>query len=1370
MSGEEVSVKYLDIDSTYRNRNNYPNPYDFVIPYSFPNKGSTSLGFFDAVLDSSPYTGSPTLQPGQLVTEGTSLFTTSSTTTEIVLDSQDSPIDNFYINSTLQLEDQFRTVISYNGTTKICVVSQPFFSPPAPGTVYYIRKQQTYFDSDIAVYNFDPVSQTVDQLNLLTAAPSPVKDFYQGSYIRFTNGSHVGETTLITKYDPFGLLVAWDQQSNPGVNTFVSTTSEQGAEFTTESQGTINTITLNLTSFESVDANRTIRIRVRRGSGLSGTIIYNGDFPVTNGFTRSDYVFQFSGGTLIVPGQYYTLTVQDVTSGGISTGFINIFGIVPSGNFITYNTNVYPRMSLIVNESALSAWSQFSDTGASDYVDTSVEKGFRIIPVTTTTIQNVILTLISFETVSSGRTITLKIRDGAGVTGTILFQNNYLITNTSTTPTDTVINISGGPTLTSGQSYTITLVDITFGGTSTGYINLFGIVPDINNISYNSVVYPKLKASSNYEQTDILFVNNGSTTRQGTVIALSGDGTTLAVGAPLGNTVGCVYVYTRSGSSWSLQGTLIGTGSTIGPQGVQQGVSVAISSDGNTVAFGGNLDGNGTKQGATWVFTRTSGVWSQQGSKLFGSGGPNFGNLQGTSVALSGDGNTLAIGGPGDGVTFANGTVWVFTRTSGVWTQQSGPFYDNTQPGGRQGYCVSLSSNGNTLCYGGPHVGATGIQGNGWIITRSAGVWTQQAILSAMGGSSGNILLGLSCSLSDDGNTASVGAPADGANNGSVYVYTRSGTTWTQQARLVGSTLDIYQQGSSCCLSGDGNTLISGGPFANGSNIGVVFVFTRTGTSWSQLSKLTPTGYSNTDLFHGQSCSISRNSSYIAAGAGGNQSGIGSTWIYTNGEIYSQPSNPVISSLVSISSEQGFKFIPVFSGTITNVILSLSSFEALSSGRTVNIKIRNGGGIGGSVVYSGSFVIGNSTRGSDSLSLGSGTVINGNTYTLTIQDTTSGGAATGNLFLYGITPDVTYVTYNITTYPQLFISTAPSVTTFIQSSSPTISGDLSTVGDQGFFFSPVFTGRVSQITISLTSFGVLGYRTVDIKILTGSGLGGTQVYSATVTIINTTERTQYIINLPNPESLSLNQPYTLVFRDVTSGGTSTGNITVYGINQISPYNSYNTSVYPRFTLRVPSYIITISPPKPITGFLNNPMIVSNSLLAAGPSDSIEFNSQAHENATTLFQNGVQAHNAHYYKIGLKYLVIPNQILNVSRGGKLDNYPYVYVQIYNDGNRGALNVMASDNPNAALAVFKCPIDKNLYNRPGSFFTLKTPNKDQIVKFRPDQNIRITLTLPDGTIISNQLVDNMTPLFPNPLLQVNGLFTLLPVDKYDQIPNK
>ncbi len=95
-------------------------------------------------------------------------------------------------------------------------------------------------------------------------------------------------------------------------------------------------------------------------------------------------------------------------------------------------------------------------------------------------------------------------------------------------------------------------------------------------------------------------------------------------------------------------------------------MSVALSSDGNTAIVGGWSD-NG-KTGAAWVFTRSGGVWTQQGKKLVGTGAA--GNArQGMSVALSADGNTATVGGWSDNSKI--GAAWVFTRNGGgVWTQQ----------------------------------------------------------------------------------------------------------------------------------------------------------------------------------------------------------------------------------------------------------------------------------------------------------------------------------------------------------------------------------------------------------------------------------------------------------------------------------------------------------------------------------------------------------------------------------------------------------------------------------------------------------------------------------------------------------------------------
>jgi hypothetical protein len=114
---------------------------------------------------------------------------------------------------------------------------------------------------------------------------------------------------------------------------------------------------------------------------------------------------------------------------------------------------------------------------------------------------------------------------------------------------------------------------------------------------------------------------------------------------------------------------LVGTGAV---GNAYQGFSVALSADSNTAIVGGPDDNssNNTPVGAAWVYTRSGGVWTQQGNKLVGTDAVGVGGpAQGSSVALSADGNTAIVGGPDD--NGSTGAVWVYTRSGGVWTQQA---------------------------------------------------------------------------------------------------------------------------------------------------------------------------------------------------------------------------------------------------------------------------------------------------------------------------------------------------------------------------------------------------------------------------------------------------------------------------------------------------------------------------------------------------------------------------------------------------------------------------------------------------------------------------------------------------------------------------
>jgi hypothetical protein len=194
---------------------------------------------------------------------------------------------------------------------------------------------------------------------------------------------------------------------------------------------------------------------------------------------------------------------------------------------------------------------------------------------------------------------------------------------------------------------------------------------------------------------------------------------------------------------------------------------VSLSADGNTAIVGRAFD-NGLI-GAAWVWARSGGVWTQQGPKLVGSGAA--GNAeQGFSVSLSADGNTAMVGGFGD--NGLAGATWVWTRSGGAWTQQ-GPKLVGSDAVGvsvRQGYSVSLSADGNTAVIGG--IGDSNNTGAAWVWTRSGGVWTQQGPKLVGSGAVGNpVYQGISVSLSSDGNKAIVGGAGDNGFVGAAWVY-----------------------------------------------------------------------------------------------------------------------------------------------------------------------------------------------------------------------------------------------------------------------------------------------------------------------------------------------------------------------------------------------------------------------------------------------------------------------------------------------------------------------------------------------------------------------------------------------------------------------
>jgi cysteine-rich repeat protein len=372
----------------------------------------------------------------------------------------------------------------------------------------------------------------------------------------------------------------------------------------------------------------------------------------------------------------------------------------------------------------------------------------------------------------------------------------------------------------------------------------------------------------------------------GISVALSADGSTLAVGAQVessvatgigGNQVdnsaivaGAVYVFTRRGATWSQQ-AYIKASNTDAFDGF--GGSVALSADGSTLAvgasaedsvatgIGGNqADNSAFAAGAVYVFTRSGTTWSQQAYiKASNTGaGDNFGS----SVALSADGSTLAVGANGessaatgigsnqlDNSARAAGAVYVFTRSGATWSQQAYIKTSNTDALDEFGWSVALSADGSTMAVGAiqESSAAIGIGGNQadnsasragavYVFTRSSAMWSQQAYIKASNTGGGD-QFGVSVALSADGSTLAVGAFGEGsaatgiggnqADNsaggaGAVYMFTRSGATWSQQAYIKASNTGAGDQfGIGVALSANGSTLAVGANFESSTAIGI---------------------------------------------------------------------------------------------------------------------------------------------------------------------------------------------------------------------------------------------------------------------------------------------------------------------------------------------------------------------------------------------------------------------------------------------------------------------------------------------------------------------------------------------------------------------
>jgi|GEM_PF-448268 len=467
-----------------------------------------------------------------------------------------------------------------------------------------------------------------------------------------------------------------------------------------------------------------------------------------------------------------------------------------------------------------------------------------------------------------------------------------------------VLNIGGVPAMpVSGNGQT--LVALVMPGTTGGAVTVG--VPGSSVTSSTSFTVVSPRAISAQQGVKMTATGASGAARLGFATALSADGNTaLAGGYSNDGNKGAVWMYTRSNGVWNQQGSRLTVLDMVGAG--KLGYSAALSADGNTALVGAPADNN--EAGAAWVFVREGGVWTQQGTKLAPSGG--IGAAQaGLSVALSADGNTALLGAPYD--NGGRGATWVFVRTGTTWTQQGKLLGAGNIGDALQGTSVALSADGHTAFVGATH--DNNGTGAAWVFTRSGSTWSQQGNKLVGTDGVGTTNQGYSVALSADGHTAIMGSWIDNTFDGAAWVFVRNGGSWSQQGgKLTGTGATVFaQRGWSVSLSADGNRALIGGP-GDEAERGAWWLFTRSGGTWSQSgTKLSGNGNAGNSL-QGSSVRLSYDGGTVVAGGPGDNNNAGALWFFAGS------SDATLSNL-----EPGTgSLTPTFSPATTSYTLAVS--------------------------------------------------------------------------------------------------------------------------------------------------------------------------------------------------------------------------------------------------------------------------------------------------------------------------------------------------------------------------------------------------------------------------------------------------------------
>jgi hypothetical protein len=1314
----DISKKYMDFDSTYRNRNQYPNPCDYSVPIYNSSKSSFFTNYYenfiDLIDDSTPISNS--LKPYSLNRTGY-----SPDALHIQLDSSESNIPNFYVNSTIEIDGDFRNVLYYDNVTKQVTIDRPFVAIPPTGRPYIFRKFSNFFTANVTPVNVSyPPGQTipivnqitgygnVNTLSILSSNITLTKQLFQNSIIRFLNGTHKQQTSSVTSFEQIVPNEGWVQPDVSGNMELVSYYNSKGLSFVyTNGSNYLYIDSVDLRVYSS-QTNRLLLIEIISGDLNNANTVeyYRSSHNVSmTSYTEQTVTIYFNTPIVLKPNDQVNVFIQDITDSGNSNGFLNLVGNEnPNIDIQLLGFNSVPYM--VFNGYNINSIYQLDAFGNDAILSKIVNQGIRIY--------NNVLNLPLFltvdadvfhdSTIGTQRKLQVEIIEGENLNNTAIYTNTITLNDTSYTPINTTlfsgINIS---------NYTSAIKYFMYSPSSANLIDLPNGY-NTGNIPCSYIV-PSTFGTDCYLYIVLTGTNNGTTIYSGDItIKINNSGTNETV-------------YSSSNVLLFPANPIVITGSIV----IQFKIDNILNA---TLLPGQNLD----------IL-----IGINSNIDITGLQFDFFNYYSDSNILELYEINRVGISGYSN--TFAN------TNTNTSYWMYSGAF--NSLP-----YSYNSLSLPASYTVPADYVKYANMKFvlNGF----SLGILNANDIIFKINqnGTSTNIKTFYNTSAStnnfcftfeivpNDNITFTAGQNLDFI----LGINTQNTITFSQLNVELRYIDTIYYTGPLVYL-----------------NPNSYYTVTFKDVSTDNEGFINLNGYTSAPEENNQSSLITTNFNGVCPSLK-----INSLNIITSQETVSwdnfSSTDFTQSQPISINSSypQYVIFLSNYTGNITSITLNLLSFCSSSiPNRTLQIKFYDATytQIGATTNYS----ITTSTSRKDyiiPLTASYPSIINGNVYSFSILDVTGDSNQYGYIYVYG-----TSTNYEFTVYQDIFprfmfnLNSIPSYN--INNSLTNVFAPIPISSEAQFQF--VFNQQVgvtNPFLIALSSFSSMNItnpnytnventslRTITIRFRQGTvGSGGPILYQRDYILQPYLEPTILSIFLSDLSlTLTAGQQYILTLQDTTSGGNSLGYTWYHGITAGSPYFS-SSSVYPLLYFSQIFYYITIFPSVDLSGFLNNGQ------------DQISFNSLIRENSRSLNYRGLPYTEVRYFEVRLKQLIMPNKLLKVGNGGTLDRYPFFYVEIFNEGDKGTNDIMISNNNNQNV-IFKVYITKTYYDQPTSFFVLKTYDdyeQRQIFAYRPDKDTRIRILMPDGvTVVQYQEDDYLSPSYPNPLLQTNIFLSIRPV---------